>query len=167
MEQWRPVIGYEGFYLVSNLGRIMNRHGEIIVPSNNSAGYARVILTKIKSRKSFKVSRLVAIAFIENSENKPEVNHKSGIKSDNSVDNLEWSTHSENIQHAYDTGLKVAPTNEDHPMCKFSNEVVAYIRSHCAMGASRREMQELFGISKRQVGRIIKGTSRTGGIWQE
>ena len=158
-EQWREIKGYEGVYVVSNLGRVMNSHGEVLKSSNNEKGYARVILT-LNGRKTIKVARLVATAFIENPDNKPEVNHKSGVKADNTADNLEWVTHAENIQHAYDTGLKHARSGEAHPMCKVSDEQVKYIREHCAAGASRREMQELFGVSKRQISRIVRGLCR-------
>ena len=71
-------------------------------------GYSYVVLYKNKKRKHFKVHRLVAMAFLKNPKNKPEVNHKQGIKSDNRVTELEWNTTSENVQHAYDTGLKTA-----------------------------------------------------------
>ena len=160
MIEWRPVLGYEDLYVVSNAGDVRTADGRVILGTDNEKGYVRVTLTKNGVRNTFKVSRLVALAFLANPDNKPEVNHKSGVKANNSSDNLEWATHAENIQHAYDMGLKHARSNENHPMCKLSNEQVQYIREHCALGASRREMQELFGVSKRQIQRIVNLTSR-------
>ncbi|MFL2104164.1 NUMOD4 motif-containing HNH endonuclease [Mycobacteroides abscessus] len=110
-EVWRPVEGYKA-YEVSSFGRvrskgfIMNngafRKGIILKPYPDPKGYLKVDI----HRNIKKVHRLVAQAFIENSMNKPQVNHKDGDKSNNHIDNLEWMTNSENTQHAWDTGLR-------------------------------------------------------------
>lgn len=120
-EIWKDIKGYEGLYQVSNMGRIKslernvisyNRWGiyertvkSKIVNGGKRGGYKGVILYDNKNHKSCLVHRLVAEAFISNPKNKPEVNHKNGIKTDNRVQNLEWVTSQENIKHAWSTGL--------------------------------------------------------------
>ena len=114
-EIWKDVIGYEGLYQVSNLGNIksINRiwitnngakrnHGDILIKQSLSyKGYLKVRFYKNLKRKTFFVHRLVAIAFVENPDNKPEINHKKGIKTDNRALELEWSTSSENTIHKF------------------------------------------------------------------
>lgn len=117
-EIWKDVVGYEGLYSISNKGRIIrleknrtkgsgNYHKKeiILVPATTKNGYNYVLLYKNKIRKIKKIHQLVSRAFIPNSENKPCVNHINGVKTDNRVKNLEWCTHSENMQHALKTGL--------------------------------------------------------------
>ena len=88
--------GYEGIYQVSNLGRIRNSRGKILKPNKDHKGYMLIYLYKDGKRKTHKVHRLVAIAFIPNPENKKTVNHKDEVKTNNHVDNLEWMTTAEN-----------------------------------------------------------------------
>ena len=124
-EIWKDIKGYEGKYQVSNLGRVkslarmtssnngstkyLKREKEKILKSRiNSVGYPVVGLCKNNRTKTVKVHRLVAEAFIPNLENKPQVNHINGIKNDNKIDNLEWCTNSENVKHAFRTGLNKA-----------------------------------------------------------
>jgi len=117
MEKWKDIKGYEGLYQVSNLGNvksldriIWNGHtkhlhkGRIMKPKGNR--YKDVILCKEGKSKKYYVHRLVAIEFISNTENKPQVNHINGIKEDNRIDNLEWVTASENGKHANSIGLR-------------------------------------------------------------
>lgn len=114
-EVWKDIKGYEGFYQISNIGRVKslvgwNRHRyiqrELILKQTMSTtGYLKVELKKDGKRKSIKVHRLVASAFLDNPEGKKTVNHKDGNKTNNEVSNLEWNTHSENINHAFETGL--------------------------------------------------------------
>ena len=86
-------------------GRYDNRRGKKLSPKIDKYGYEKVSLTNNGKRKEYSVHRLVAMAFIPNLENKPTINHKNGIKTDNRIENLEWATHKEQTRHAIDTGL--------------------------------------------------------------
>lgn len=119
-EVWKDVKDYEGAYQVSNLGRIRsldraayyrggrvkNIKGKIISSKVQDGRYPQVALFKEGILKGFRVHRLVADVFICNPENKTQVNHINGIKSDNRVENLEWNTPLENNTHAILNGLK-------------------------------------------------------------
>ncbi len=100
-EIWKPIPNYDG-YFVSSEGRFKNADGEIKRLNGSPNGYRGVSL---KPYGKLSAHRLVAQTFIPNPENKPQVNHINGIKYDNRVENLEWVTAQENIQHAYRTGL--------------------------------------------------------------
>ena len=106
-EVWKDVVGFEGFYKVSNWGKVYNVSKEKIHLCHSSHGYPTVHLTKGRGFKSIKrsVHRLVMLAFVPNPENKPQVNHIDGVKHNNHISNLEWATAQENIRHAYATGL--------------------------------------------------------------
>lgn len=105
-EEWKSVVGYEGLYEISNLGRIksLNFDGtkrERIMSPYLVHGYSRIRIFKNSKPRSVGVHRLVAEAFIANPDNKPYVNHINGDKSDNRAANLEWCTQSENTIHSY------------------------------------------------------------------
>lgn len=122
-EIWKDIEGFEGYYQVSNLGRV-KRVARITVrgngksnnavyhiperikePQTQTQGYLFVALYKNGVYKEKRVNRLVAMAFIPNPENKSEVNHIDGNKNNNRVDNLEWVTDVENKRHAHKNGL--------------------------------------------------------------
>ena len=115
IEFWKDIKGYEGFYQVSNLGRVKSlsrsiyyskgytvyRKGKIKKPSFDKNGYPQIGLCKNGTVITRKIHRLVAEAFIPNPENKPEINHKDENKTNNYVDNLEWVTEKENVNYGY------------------------------------------------------------------
>ena len=122
-EIWKDIKNYEGYYQVSNLGRIKrverkvkiknrNREYELLLKENIlqcfycPKGYIRVLLTKDTKPKTYMIHRLVAETFIPNPDNLPQVNHIDGVKNHNNVENLEWCTQSYNIKHSYEIGLR-------------------------------------------------------------
>lgn len=101
---WKDVVGYEGVYLVNNIGEVKRvSKNKLLTPyiGVKSKGYVYVKLCMNGVRCKKALHRIVAEAFIPNPLNKPEVNHKDGNKSNNCVSNLEWSNRSENEQHSY------------------------------------------------------------------
>jgi hypothetical protein len=109
-EVWKSVPGYETLYVVSSLGRVksLSKKGayrELVMRPKLEGGYFRLMLCKQSKRRSFRIHRLVAMAFLPNPGNLPQVNHIDGVKTNNNVNNLEWCTASYNISHAFRTGL--------------------------------------------------------------
>ena len=102
IEIWKNIQGYEGLYQISNLGRVKSLHynkEKILKPNKYGAGYYGVALSKNNKHKRYSIHRLVAIAFIPNPNNLPQVNHKDEDKTNNRVDNLEWCTNEYNMNY--------------------------------------------------------------------
>lgn len=116
-EIWKDIIGYQGFYQVSNKGRIRsfkNTKQVKIMKQKVSKGYFLIGLTKDKKQKTYSVHRIVATAFIPNINGKPEVNHINENKLDNSANNLEWVTSKENSNWG-SRNQKIKEYMDDHP----------------------------------------------------
>lgn len=156
MEEWKDIPGFEGYYQASNLGRIKRlersiRWGKnncirvfpeiIMVPCYLPKGYTYVGFNILTFKKSFRIHRLVAQTFIPNPENKPEVNHKNGIKDDNRVVNLEWATSSENAKHSYDVLGRIHVSKIDKDVIQVSLD--GFIQN---VFKSRTEAAKLFNV---------------------
>lgn len=106
-EIWKPIKEYKDLYEVSNTGKVRNIKTKYILnPYKTNKGYYYANLCINKKSKGIGIHRLVALNFIDNPENKPQVNHINGIKADNRAENLEWVTCSENIIHSYKNGMQ-------------------------------------------------------------
>jgi hypothetical protein len=129
----RPVVGFENRFLISENGDFYSfKYNKVISTSLNADGYVRLSIRFGGSDKrivNILVARAVATAFIPNPENKPQVNHRNGIKVDNRRTNLEWVTPKENIDHAIKAGLKNAPAGEASGTAKLTNAQVLEIRA--------------------------------------
>lgn len=111
-ERWKPIIGYEDFYWISDTGKVWSvRSNRCLKPILTKAGYLRVHLSVDGVVQGYAVHRLVAIAFVPNTEDKPTVNHLNEIKTDNRAKNLEWATTLE--QNIYGTRLARAMAHTD------------------------------------------------------
>lgn len=121
-EIWKDIKGYEGSYMVSNMGRIKSlgnckTHKEkVLNPCVNNHGYLLVSLYLNRKSSSKMVHRIVIETFLSKPSFDKQVNHKNGNKTDNNISNLEWCTGSENVKHAFTTGLKAIHKGELNPM---------------------------------------------------
>lgn len=154
VEEWRDVKDYEGLYEVSSCGLIRSlprngtsKNGRVLKPGIIYNGYRQVVLGRYGEKSSKLVHRLVAQAFIENPKNKPAVNHKDGNPGNNSVENLEWVSHEENIMHKSNGFVHCVI------YCVETQE------SYC----SYKEASAKTGVSRTAIGNCVSGLSRTAG----
>jgi len=130
----KEIEGFPGYFACEN-GRIFSkvgtRIGRYLNISLSNRGYAQVILCGNKTEKRFSVHRLIAMAYIPNPENKPQVNHIDGVKINNKPENLEWCTQSENMRHAYRTGLQKPSDIQKSAVSKYMKTRVGELCSSC------------------------------------
>ena len=168
-EIWKDIPEYEGYYQVSNLGRIRSIkryvlrcdgrlqfcNGKIIKQRpTTTCHYLVVDLCKNNIRKHYLVHVLVARSFYNNSCNDVEVNHKNGNWLDNRIENLELVTHQENINHSIRHGLK-NDYGENSKNAALTNEQAKRIRERHAMGEKQNAIAEEFGVSKQTINNIV------------
>lgn len=137
-------------YEVSNLGRVRHSRKGNMLSITKSQRYAQVGLCEGGKLKKYLVHRLVALAFLPNPDNKPQVNHLDGNKLNNELSNLEWTTVSENIIHAIDTGLN--PVNT-----LITAEDVIKIKTAAVNGMSQREIVYNFDYTADTINDVLKG----------
>lgn len=167
-EIWRDITGYED-YQISSWGRVKSlKYGKerILKPTKDSSGYLQVGLCKNGQRKPFKVHRLVAMAFIPNPDNLPEVNHKNEIKTDNRVENLEWCTQLFNIR--YGTGIKRRSEKQINGKCSKSVYQHTLNGEFVAEYPSLAEVERQLGYNHSKTTLVCNGKRKTayGYVWR-
>lgn len=161
MKEFTSIKGFEGKYKISKNGRIFSSITKrILSPKKTHKGYEEVTLVKDGNKHHKKIHRLVAKTFVQNPENKKQVNHKNGIKDDNRAINLEWVTCKENINHAYKNGLVDLETRSnkgvDNGRSKIKESDVIDIRNTYRLGCfTQKEIASAYNISDGQVSNII------------
>lgn len=149
-ERSKDVKGYEGIYAVTTDGRVWSYRRKIWLKQyDNSHGYMFVALSVQGKDIDKKVHRLTAEAFVDNPYNKPQVNHKNGIKSDCRASNLEWVTARENLQHASDMGL-----NKTFKLSRIEKELIC--KNHWELGIKKTVLAKIFNVSPPAIHYIIK-----------
>ena len=176
MENWKDIKGYEGFYQVSDCGNVRSLERDvyrqngtvhhlkekILVPNLDRYGYPYVYLYKNGKGKFMLVHRLVALAFIPNHENKPQINHKDEVKINNVVENLEWCTASYNNHY----GTRTARAVQNHKYPKLGNAPSAKAvfceelnKTFDCITSAGKEL----GIGRTSISNVCNGRTKTAG----
>lgn len=157
-EEWRPfpIHGYP-HYMVSNLGRVYTKRSKRLMKyAVHHKGYYKVQVGEVGNRKGFFVHRLVAMAFIPNQNNYPQVNHIDCSKTNNYASNLEWCTNKMNSDHAYKNGRVCSlPKGEKHHSAILKEKTVLKIREQFKQGYTRKMLAKKFKIKVHHVKDII------------
>jgi len=177
MEEWRDIKGYEGVYQASDLGRIRsldkirrkwNHQGKRdvdylykgrVLKSNICNIYLYVCLMHKGVKKSRSVHRLIAKTFVDNPNNKPNVNHIDFNHYNNSSNNLEWCTQYENIQHTKKHGRSRYANGEDQGKTRLTKEDVIKIRCMSKEGVSQGKIASMYKMSRSGICNIISKKS--------
>lgn len=177
MEKWLPIKGYENYYEVSNIGRvkslnrvIIKKNGrrnsvkEKILKQNKHDGYLYVSLTKNCKYKYLTVHRLVAEAFIPNSENKPTVDHINTVRTDNRVENLRWCSYKENNRNELSRKhlSESCKKNRKNGIYDFFNKRVICVETG-EIFESARKASNFLELKQNDVARCAQGKSKTAG----
>ena len=183
-EIWKDVSGYEGLYMVSNLGRVMSLHcatkksgvpdRRIMKNVMSSSKYYHVGLSKNGVKTMCSIHVLVAEAFIPNPENKPSVNHIDGNKLNNSVDNLEWASFKENQQHAIRTGLRDPHKPRKAKRGNAQNSINGILQyspdgDFVKLWQTQKEAADSVGFSQADISKCVTGRRKmcAGFVWKK
>lgn len=180
VEVWKDIKDYEGVYQVSSFGNVrsLDRYrsykntehlytvkGRVLKQKTTASGYNSVHLRTNKESWPV-IHRLVALAFIDNPENKNTVNHKDGVKSNNTLSNLEWATESEQMIHAISTNLYKPPDilsftqyGTDSHNCKLEEKDIKDIKQLRESGKTYKSISILYKVGISQIFRICKNQS--------
>lgn len=172
-EEWKPVVGFEGLYEVSDMGRVRSLdreivdnssgwhkqrsrkfQGKLLIPRNHTGGYVQYILGH---SKYVYAHRLVAVMFISNPKMYQEINHKDGNKKNNIVSNLEWVSRQGNADHAWKNGL-IKSTPHKTRLVKLTPEIVTEIKKIHSIGLlNYTDIARKYKVSINAISRAIRG----------
>lgn len=173
MEIWKDIEGYEGIYQVSDEGNVrsldritkykntihkMKLSGKPIKGNTNTRGYRYVNLCKNSNKKTITVHRLVMKHFIPNHENKSEINHIDGNKTNNKLSNLEWVTSKENYDHSVSIGLRKNRYKGNNPKLN-ENEVKAIREMYDSGNYTQKEIAEKYDVNRNTIGDLLSRKS--------
>ena len=174
VEVWKPIMGYEGLYEVSNLGRVrslFSNNERVLKNVIGSNGYSYVTLSVNNERCIKTIHRLVCEAFLPNPENKPCIDHVNTIRSDNRLENLKWCTHKENINNPLTKEKKCGDNHpkpmlgkygkENHlskPIIQFTLDGELVRKWDCA-----RMVEQQLGIRHNNISKVLNGERKTAG----
>ena len=163
-EVFEDLKGYENSYQISDSGRVFTKrrlignqiyYGKELTPQLTSDGYLKITLSKNGKSKKYYLHRLVAIQFLDNPNNLPQVNHIDGNKINNSITNLEWCTKNENQNHAVRTGLM--QRGQNRPSAKLTEKQVLEI--YKLKGVLKgQDIADKYGVSKNTINCILRGS---------
>lgn len=154
MEIWKEIEGFSN-YMISSEGRVKSAFGTIRKFTTTKKGYLKIgLIGDDKVRKKLSVHRLVAQAFILNTDSKPQVNHIDCNKSNNNVSNLEWCTNSENQKHAFKHGLQ-NNKGVNNPRAIFTMDDIRDIRRLREIGLTYLNIANMYNVGKTTIYKII------------
>lgn len=180
-EVWRDVVGYEGLYEVSNLGNVRgvarthlryDKQGnayEVHVPArclvkkDNSNGYYRVSLSRDNRVRQLFVHRLVAMAFVENPDNLPVIDHIDGDRHNNDASNLRWCTQGDNLHYSYQNGRETVFVREHIKKRQVHAVSRPVVRSDGEEFPSVVAASRALGLSNSAVSHVVNGRAKTAG----
>lgn len=163
-EQWKAIPNYSR-YEASDCGRLRSlnyknsRTVRVLKPALTEDGYLKTMLQDDSGRyHSLTVHHFVTLAFLGPREEGLQVNHKDGVKTNNSISNLEYCTASQNVRHAFDNGLEMPLRGQDNPFAKLKDDDVRHIRAVAASGGryyGRKDLAEMYGVSECHIKEIV------------
>lgn len=149
--------GYEQYYAITPNGQIWSkRKSRFLKPILNNTGYWAISLCDATTQRGFLIHRLVAITYLPNPHSLPEVNHKNGVKTDASVENLEWCTPSQNNKHAFATGLNTS-VGERNGNSRLNDDSVRQMLDLYRKGEPAKRLASEFKVSETHVYAITSG----------
>lgn len=178
-EIWKDIQGYEGLYQVSNLGRVKSverfvdnlvrghywQEERILKTCKRTNGYADVLLSKDGKRKNFNIHRLVAIAFIPNPENLPQIDHINADKTDNSVNNLCWVTAKQNVNNPLNMAHLIGENNPFYGKKHTDASKLKMRKNHVSYyGALNHASRKVINIETNEIFLTVKSAGQKYGV---
>lgn len=168
-EIWKSILGYEGLYEISNTGKVRSLDrivrsrwgtekpikGGLKAFAKNSQGYKSVHVYKDGEMRRAYVHRLVALGFLPNPKNLPQVNHLDGVKANNAASNLEWCTGTSNCMHAVRTNLYETAKGEISGNAKLTEADVRDARRRAAQGEMHKDIAAILGVGRKAITKIV------------